>query len=68
MKKMRIPLPRQTEKVFRSAKDYKRDNKIRSIEWEIDCPNCGTLIQVQKSDPVLCPQCKSPDIETNIKE
>lgn len=34
-------------------------------EWRVDCPNCGQFTQIQKSDPVLCPQCQSPDIETD---
>jgi rubrerythrin len=69
MKKIRIPLPKQTEKVHHSAKDYKRqNNKKLYIEWEIECPKCGTFTQIQKSEPVLCPQCLCPDIDTSIKD
>lgn len=69
MKKIRIPLPKQTEKIFKSAKDYNRkNNQSLYIEWEIECPNCGTFIQVQKNNPVICSKCHCPDIETSIRD
>lgn len=34
------------------------------MEFEVDCPHCGRFVQVQKSDPVLCPKCQSPEIDT----
>ena len=36
----------------------------RDSEWLVSCPNCGDFGQIQKSDPVLCPICQSPNIET----
>lgn len=33
-------------------------------EWEVSCPNCGDFVQIQKSDPVICPKCQSTEIET----
>lgn len=33
-------------------------------EWQVSCPNCGDFVQIQKEEPVLCPQCFCPDIET----
>jgi Zn finger protein HypA/HybF involved in hydrogenase expression len=34
------------------------------VTWEVKCPKCGTFDQIQKGEPVLCPQCGSPDIDT----
>jgi Zn finger protein HypA/HybF involved in hydrogenase expression len=34
------------------------------MEWKIECDHCGEFIQIQKNDPVICPKCASPDIET----
>ena len=61
----RIPLPKKAEMIHRSTKDYdRRKEKGVYIEWEIDCEKCGVFTQEQKSEPVLCPQCGSSDIET----
>ena len=35
------------------------------MEWEIECDNCGKFNQFQKNDPVLCPKCQSPNIDTS---
>ena len=34
------------------------------MEWEVTCPNCGKFVQIQKTEPVLCPQCGIADIDT----
>lgn len=34
------------------------------MDWEVNCPHCGVFVQVQKGEPVTCPQCDSPDIDT----
>jgi Zn finger protein HypA/HybF involved in hydrogenase expression len=37
---------------------------IYTHEWEVECPECGTFTVIQKSDPVLCPNCLSTEIDT----
>ncbi len=34
------------------------------MEWQVECENCGQFVQVQKSDPAVCPKCESPNIDT----
>ena len=36
----------------------------QSGEWCVSCPNCGDFVAIQKIEPVLCPHCQSPNIET----
>ena len=69
MKKPRIPLPKQTERSFRDRKsDYNRQQakrvEVADNEWLVECPNCGDFIQLQRTDPAICPKCLSPDIDT----
>lgn len=33
-------------------------------EWKVECPTCGIFTVIQKGDPVLCPVCHDPDIDT----
>lgn len=32
----------------------------------MDRPKCGVLYQIQKTDPVLCPNCGENDINTEL--
>jgi hypothetical protein len=65
MAKLRIPLPKQVEKAFKDKSKYDRkQEKNYGHEWEVDCPNCGKFIAIQKGEPVLCPKCMSATIDT----
>jgi rubrerythrin len=35
-----------------------------SGEWAVSCPDCGDFVQIQKTDPAVCPKCQNPNIET----
>ena len=43
---------------------YEPNDESKSSEWEVSCPTCGDFVQIQKSDPVCCPKCQDPNIET----
>ncbi|MBE3144549.1 MAG: hypothetical protein IMZ61_11590 [Planctomycetes bacterium] len=70
MAKPRIPLPKQVEKVHRDRKSqYDRRQAVQvslegTSEWIVDCPTCGEFIQVQRTEPTICPKCQEPDINT----
>lgn len=34
------------------------------MDWQVECRNCGNFTAISKSEPVLCPQCDLPDIDT----
>lgn len=44
--------------------DFDRPDQADESEWLVDCPTCGKFIQVQKTDPAVCPKCQCPDIDT----
>ena len=59
------PKPNQTHKL---KTDYDRKEPIEIPEgtpdWQVDCPHCGVFIQIQKTEPTICPHCQEPDIDT----
>jgi len=64
MNKIRIPLPKQVEKVIENSKRYNRnrDQEV-CVEWEINCSNCGIFIQEQAMEPKKCPICHDSKAE-----
>lgn len=34
------------------------------MTWQVTCISCGVFNQIQKGEPVLCPKCFSPEIDT----
>jgi len=68
MNKPRIPLPKQTQQAFKDKSKYDRKDlpvpEGTVPDWQVDCPNCGVFIQIQKTDPTICPRCGEPDIDT----
>lgn len=40
------------------------EQENQAPDWQVDCPNCGIFIQIQKVEPTICPRCGEPDIDT----